>query len=205
MTDAPPRPVVLHVIGAVTMHTADRLRRRIRAGAGRPLRLIVESGGGLALECLDLAKAIEAHDGPTEAWVSRQCESGAALLFGACQRRVAHPDARFLLHAAAALVSWREVRRWTRAELVRRANILDDVDAVLAGFWARRLGLPLPVAMSFMDGDDIAFNAVEAERIGLLTEPATSRPWGPETQPIGSDGVPTHPARVHSSAVEGAA
>lgn len=165
-----PRPVH-RLEGEIDRESVAALTAFLEAHPGRPVRLVVNSPGGLASEGAAAAAEVERH-GQVEALGQGIVASAATLPFLAARRAVLHRDGLVMVHDPRALVAGdaEELRRW--------AGDLDRIADHYAAAYARRTGHPLERVRAWMRAETW-LGAPEAVALGFadaLEEQAAPEP-----------------------------
>lgn len=157
--------VELHLVGEVTAEAAADLVAGIGSARGQPLRLIIDSPGGLVESGQRVIAALNSHDRRTETHVKGRAASMAAMILLAGDRRTAEPAARIVLHDP-------EMVSGAGGSATRLRMLARDLDRVAEDF-GRSLsavtGADSAEAMRWVR-DNRSFMAGEAVAAGILHE-----------------------------------
>ncbi len=168
-------PVNVTLAGFLDDANCDAARRIVRMAHGLPVRLLIDSPGGLLEPAVRLAEALARHDGPTHGVVAGRCDSAALVPLLACHRRSGLLASVMVVHGVAAP----SPPRWNREALRRRLAAVEMADASLQAYFASRLDAP-PVALRrWFSGPDARVTGLEARRYGLLTDLLDPLPRAP--------------------------
>lgn len=159
------------LVGEIAPETTDALATFLADHAGKPVRLLIDSPGGLATEGASMAAEVERH-GQVEALGQGVVASAATLPFLAARRGVLHSACMFMIHDPQGFVvgNATTMRKW--------ADDMDAIGSVYADFYARQTGQPVARVQAWMNAETwmspdeaLALNFCDAIEKGPEPEP----------------------------------
>ncbi len=144
----------LSLLGEITAPKVDRLINSMhrRPNAER-VSVSIDTIGGFISHAERLYAALEAHPGTITTIAMRNCNSAGILVFGAGDRRIAMPEARFVFHR-------------TTDTSQTEAQVSDAFEQIQIG---RRAGVPYQRVAEWQAGN-VVMSADEARAAGLVHE-----------------------------------
>ena len=140
---------LIHVEGRFDDELAERVAREIRAAAGRPIDLRIDSEGGKLGAAIAICLEMEEHDRLAVTTITGQASSAAGLVAMSGDRRRITRDGLILVHHGS-------------------PYSMDGSDQ-LASAMSEFTGQPPSVAWQWMNAEKV-FDALEAKAAGLVDE-----------------------------------
>lgn len=145
---------------------------------GKPLCLVISSPGGVTNAGFDLAQFIEQElQSEVDARIWGRCSSAATYALLCCKKRIAHPEAVFVIHRQTSSIELEYTDNFeNRVEEWRRSNAFTHQRQI--DFYARKLKLDAEKVVALLDkgmGIDAELSAKEALELGLITEISSLR------------------------------
>lgn len=137
--------IVVNVHGFIDRAEQQRIQRELDAAPhATAISLNIDSEGGATVPVIDTFIVLRRHPATTKiAVIHDRCQSGAVIVAMAADQRIAHPNSSLLLHPSALSISVNDDRRWTAADLRRKADDLQKIDEEFDELVALRAGCAL--------------------------------------------------------------
>lgn len=147
---------------------------RLQLQSSDPITLVINSPGGSRFPALELHDVIRyGLSAPVRAIVVGQCHSAATFILLACEKRLAMPHARFIIHSGRYGASIRN-DELSLSKIDRLTSEIQKGAADVIRFYAERMGrTTMQVKELIARGDeqfDNEMTASEALEVGLITE-----------------------------------
>jgi len=137
--------------------TANFVQDRLRAAAGAPVRVVLNSPGGDAFEGIAIYNLLREHAGEVTTHVIGLAASAASIVAMAGDRIEMAEGAMMMIHSAWGLVMGNQ------NDMRQFADMLNKIDASVADVYARRSGQKTDAVMAMMEKETwmTAFEAVD--------------------------------------------
>jgi ATP-dependent protease ClpP protease subunit len=130
-----------------TQSDARSIQNFFRANRGKPVKMLIDSGGGLAWDGIAMHNAAANHDAPVTAIINSIAGSAATLPAVGAGLTQIHENAQFFVHRAALLAYG------NRDAMSEAIDWLDAIDEAIARSYKAKTGRALDAMLQLMKGD----------------------------------------------------